>query len=297
MSITKGIPKVLKQETTVKTIVESLRETFTIDRKKRLHAGDSGFCSRSTVLNASYSGPGSNDAKSMLYMRIGSAVHDLIQNSLFKSGHLMFKEYKVMDIGVNLGGYVDIIAFINGRLTILELKTAGTSLPPTIKDGHRQQASIYSIITGLPAEVVYISRNVAGFDGRPLIKTYPLSLTRQDAADIMFQTVYAYLAVNNDVVGPIPAHMNESKCGYCSYKEFCWRGGEVPNGLRKATNKEHRQMIIEANETVEKLLDPVAMNERRTFLFNFLRDHGTEHAQKLFKETEDWTTLYQPPFI
>lgn len=292
--IRRGLPDVLKQETVEKVIIKSLERTFTVDRKNRLHAGDAGFCSRQSVLNASYSGDGKNDAKSMLYMNIGSAVHNLIQDSLHEGGRLLFKEYKVADIGINLGGYIDIICFMQGRIQILELKTAGTTLPGEIKEGHRQQATIYSLITGLEAQVVYVSRNVASYDGKVLIKAMPLNLTKESASDVMFSAAYSYFALQKGVVGPIPQSMNESKCGYCGYKEFCWRKGPVPNNLRLATKEEHKELIAKANSFVEEMIDPVKMKERRSGVLSFLSKNGTKHAKDLLVGS-DWSKLFRSP--
>lgn len=295
--ITKGLPKVLKQVSVAKAIVRSLEETYPVNRKNRLHAGDAGFCSRQSVLNASYQGEGRSDAKSMLYMKIGSAVHDLVQNGLYKAGHLMFKEYRVADIGINLGGYIDAIVFLEDRLMILEFKTAGSTLPGDIKEGHRQQATIYSAITGLEAQVVYISRNVAGYDGNVLIKAIPMVNTKEMMADVMFQAAYSHFALNMGVVGPVPAHMLESKCGYCGYKQFCWHGAGVPdtNAVKPATVKQHKELIGLAKEVVDEMVDPVKMDERRNSVLSYLSKNGTEHAQKLLA-TREWSELFRHPF-
>ncbi len=282
-------------ETVSKSIIKSLEQNFDINRKNRLHAGDAGFCARQSVLNASYIGPGKNDAKSMLYMRIGSAVHELIQQSLYDSGALLFKEYKLIDININMGGYVDAIVFLEGRIMILEFKTAGTTLPSEIKDGHRQQATLYSTVTGLEAQVVYVSRNVASYDGKVLIKAIPLSLTKQMASDVMFSAAYSHFALGMGVVGPIPANMSEPKCGYCGYKQFCWNHGEVPNGLKLAKNSENREIIKLANEVVEEMVDEKKMDERRTSLLNFLSKNGTENAKKILVG-KDWSTMFKRPF-
>lgn len=295
MTFQKGLPKQLTQTTVVKAIVKSLEQKFDIDRKNRLHAGDAGFCSRQSVLNASYSGPGSNDAKSMLYMTIGSAVHETVQNGLYNAGHLLFKEYKVADIGINLGGYIDAIVYLEDRIMILEFKTAGTTLPHEIKDGHRQQATIYSAITGLEAQVIYISRNVAGYDGKVLIKAIPLATSKETMSDVMFSAAYSHYALCMGVVGPVPVHMNESKCGYCGYKDFCWRHGPVPNNLVQATNKQHRELIGLANEMVHEIVDPIKMAERRTGVLQFLEKNGTEHAKRIL-EGKDWSKMFVPPF-
>lgn len=293
--ITKGLPKQLTMMTVTKKIIKSLEREYEVNRKNRLHAGDAGFCARQSVLNASYSGPGKSDAKSMLYMSIGSAVHNLVQDSLDQSGALLFREYKIPDIEINMGGYIDALAFVEDRIMILEFKTAGNTLPGEIKDGHREQATLYSVVTGLEAQVVYISRNVAGWDGKVLIKAMPLGLTRQSAADVAFSAAYSHFALQMGVVGPIPSNMVEQRCGYCSFKPFCWQKGEVPNGLRLATNKEHSELIKQANSVVDVLLDEEKMNQRRSGVLNFLSKNGTSHAKKLLVGT-DWSTLYRSPF-
>lgn len=270
-------------------ITNAMTYTYHVDRKTRMYAGDAGFCSRLGILNGLHQGEETSNAAGALYMGIGSAIHKAITDGLADKQKLLFAEYKLPDIGLNLGGYIDAIVYAEDHIQILEIKSCG-ALPSVIKAGHRSQASVYSIVTGLPAQVIYVSRSVASYVGDVYIRAIPLNSTVEILQDVLFNVVYSHLSMRENTLGPVPSHLTEPDCGYCRFKQICWHGGSIPESLTLATDDKHIELLKEAKEIVKQLTHPDEIKMRRNGVLKYLSENGSDAAKKLLTGT-DWEPL------
>src|SRR5690606_33434459 len=98
-------------DTISKLVVRGMSKINQRQRNGRLYASDAGFCARQTALQADRDDYEVQTAATTAYYAIGVTIEDLVLNGLYESGALLFKGYKLPDIGLNLGGYIDAIVF------------------------------------------------------------------------------------------------------------------------------------------------------------------------------------------
>lgn len=273
-------------------ITNGMTETYTVDRKTRMHGSEAGYCHRLCVFNGLVVGDNTTTATSRLYMKIGNAIHEAVTAAADKQKTLLYREYKLPDIGLNLGGYVDAIVYLPNtkKLALLEIKSCG-ALPGDIKDGHREQALFYHAVTGITPYVVYVSRNVSDFAGRVMIKPMKLNYTDDNVFEAVYSAAYAYYSMKLNVVGDIPFGMNTVKCKYCAYKTVCFGNSKIPKPLRLATLEESTEIMNDALAFTKAFLDADERKRRTHGIIKHLQAYGTEHAQSLLSSSIDWDSI------
>jgi CRISPR/Cas system-associated exonuclease Cas4 (RecB family) len=198
-------------------------------RRKNLYASDAAYCPRksSIIVNIPEEYKVITSSSGKLYMAIGSAVHEKIQLGLRNAGALIASEFRIDGLGISLGGYIDAIIRLNDEPRVLEIKTCG-NLPSKPKPEHVSQALTYSLVTGIPKPIMYyVSRSVAGWDGKLITRTFELEPSRQEyfvVAQNLYPPQYYSQAQR---LAEIPAHIRTAaNCGFCPFKNMCWGGGE-----------------------------------------------------------------------
>lgn len=256
-------------------------------KRNSFHASSGFHCPRRNFAHLFLSNKYSWQAKNELYTKIGISVHTAIQNALFLQNKVLFSEYRLPPLkNLNIGGYVDLIGLVDGKISVIEIKTCG-KLPTKPNKDHRKQAIVYSIITGFDAYLVYQSRNVADFKGVK-IETFKIDTNYQEMLDIMKVYYISELCVQKEKLPPIPAHFKSaSSCGYCPFKEKCWGDEKFP--FIDISLNEYSDILEEAEELAAKFIDDV--NERRNGILAFLSKNGTTTAKKLLKGRL-WDGLY-----
>lgn len=251
----------------------------------RLFASSAGECPRRNTLHASEEKRVKWTAAAELYTAIGTSVHKVLQDAMFSEEALLYSEYHLPEIdGLNLGGYVDAIALVEGKIAVVEIKTCG-KLPNEPRSEHRTQALIYSAITGLPAFILYQSRNVAGYDRQPLLKAYRVIATDEELVSILASLVVSTLAIRQERLLPIPAHFTGAKdCGFCPFKDFCWTGEK--GQWSEVTADEYGQLLEEAEQRAKAIVDD--KKKRRNGILKFLSRYGTVYAKKMLLN-ETWS--------
>lgn len=278
------------EDTISKLVVRGMSKINQRQRNGRLYASDAGFCARQTALQADRDEYEVQTAATTAYYAIGVTIEDLVLNGLYESGALLFKGYKLPDIGLNLGGYIDAIVFLNGRIRVLEVKSCG-QLPSVPKPTQAAQAMVYSAITGLPATLLYFSRSVANFKGELMLKEFPLPESDTQKRMTLYQVAYGHLAFMNKVIPAIPAHVtSKAQCGFCPFTGICWDGEEIKK-WRHVDPDTHLRLVNEANELVDILMDPAAVNDRRTGILKHLSRAGNSKAKELLRNT-DWSRFF-----
>ncbi len=155
-----------------------------------------------------------------LYHGMGNAAHDAIQNKLKDAGILHMAEgyLKIPQLG-NLGGYVDAVVNIDGRLSVIEIKTCG-KLPTLPRPEHAAQGALYGAVLGIKdVYILYVSRSVADWQGNPLIRLLKVDPEQQPKA--LMRTAYAAKCLSARIIPPTPSYIDNSKCRFCPFKEAC----------------------------------------------------------------------------
>lgn len=273
-------------------VAAGLTRDVAVSREGRLYASDAGLCEKKAVLNATSNGIITDSPASRGYFEMGNTIEELVMDGLFQSNALLFKQYRLPDVGINMGGYIDGIIVIHNHVRVLEVKSCG-KLPDFPKPHHAAQAYIYSAITGLPASLLYFSRSVAAFDGSLIMREFALEEYPEEKRAALFRAVLASLAVKAKVNPEKPSHMvSEAICkaAFCDHLATCWFAGAPANNWPTATPREMIALRDEAKVLTDKILSPASIVERRNGVFKHLQAHGNELAKRLFSEN-DWNSL------
>lgn len=259
------------------------------NRKGRLYASDSTFCARQGALSSSLEFDVPEPAEALAYKELGNKIEDLIIDSLHKKNAILFTQYVIPDVGLNIGGKVDGIIVVDNKIRVLEIKSCG-QLPGEPKLQHRAQALFYSAVTGLPASILYMSRNVAGFAGNILLREFKLDDLVEERAATVYRVALAHEANKAGLIPPRPYEItSEEQCGFCNFKSLCWHN-QRQEGVTLATPQQAFELSELANAHVERLMNPAALANRRVGVLNFIKLKGNPVAKSLLSSS-DWSTL------
>lgn len=260
------------------------------DRDGRIYASQAAVCARQAVLSSTRHDHQVQTAANSTYYALGNAIEDLVMKGLMKEGALFFREFRLPDVGLNLGGYIDGIIMVGGRIRVLEVKSCG-ELPAHPKLEHQAQAMVYSAITGLPPTLLYFSRSVADFSGTLKIREFALTPSIDEVKSTLFQVAYAREAIDAGIIPEIPAHFTgEKNCGWCPWKSHCWNGEPLPRPV--VSPDQHVDLVTKAKARVDALTDPDAMTRRRNGVLRHVSKHGYDAAKEAL--AGDWSTFLLP---
>lgn len=260
-----------------------------VERNGRLYASDAAYCPRQAVLNSNQTGDVIRPAAFKAYVELGNKVEDLVIEALHNVGALLFKQYRLPDFGINLGGKIDAIVVINGHIRILEIKSCG-ELPTKPKPYQASQALMYSAVTGLKSSLVYFSRHVADYSGQLKIRQFDLDVTGDEAKGALWFSAYAEFANRRKVLPSIPSHITaKSHCGFCSFTDSCF-GVEPFPPVQHVTPAVHAELVAETNAFVDDMMTPSKVQDRRNGILNFIMRNGSRATHE-FLADKDWTTI------
>lgn len=271
------------------TIIRGLTHEYHVSRDGRLYASDSGYCQRQTALSALRNEDVKQEPQTTAYFDLGKAVESLIVNSLYTQKTVMFTQYILPDVGMNLGGKIDAIIRLDGHpVTAIEIKSCG-SIPKEPYPEHLAQAYMYSGVTGLPTKLVYFGRNVINFSGKLQLKTFDLGYDISAISKTINRAALGYYSSLEGVLPNIPSHITSEKdCGFCPFKNVCWHGEK--SILASATKGQANAIIKQANDKTKEITDKDNTESRRNGIFRFLKTHGTQYAKDLLTSTK-WDDL------
>jgi hypothetical protein len=273
----------------VYSIIDGMRTRAFIHRdRSRLFAGDVGRCPRKAVLHHHI--PADTEvetsASGKLYMSIGSAVHAQVSDSLHNKKMLLFKEFRIPNLDLSLGGYVDDVIFMAGKVRNLEIKTCG-KLPDEIKFDHRQQALMYEAVTGIKGILLYVSRSVATWDGKIQMKAIELNSTPEELEQSLASAAIAHYFSAAGLMPRIPSYFtSESDCTYCPFARICW--GEDAAPLPMATPVEREALMTKVQTKVAELKERTP--QRRNGVLKHIAENGGEIAREILS-AGDWSTM------
>lgn len=248
----------------------------------RLH-GSTAYCPRHESLASNFSWETRLKPAAALYQGVGVGVEKALQDGLLMSGGLMANNIKIpASPDINFGGEVDAIVLADEKLWVLEIKTIGTlPVQPLIK--HRFQALTYSLFTGLPARIIYVSRSIAkyynGADGQQvqevLMKEFELPFNHATLKSVAHTLFLGHLYSDALKLAPIPSGFSETvHCKYCPFVPMCWKGEPAPLVETKPVLVD--LIDRQAKDAAIKFVDDLEM--RRNEFINHMINNGTALA-------------------
>lgn len=225
-------------------------------RRARFFAGDIGFCSRAsaTFCLVSPEFVVQENCASQFYFNGGNAFHEVIDNAYEKAGILIATEYRLPDIGLNLGGRIDNVIKLDGNYALVENKTCG-SVPGAAKPQHLSQLMVYLLITGIDRGFLYyISRNVADFGGVLKSAEFEVIPSEEDLRFTAYTMCVAYYSTMMKKQPPIPTNIKtRSRCGFCPFISSCWDSSELV-GVEQMTDTEFLKVHAAAEDHANRLM-------------------------------------------
>ena len=195
-------------------------------RKGRIFGSDGIVCPRKTVLlhHVEKHQKSKTSAASRLYFKMGDGMQEVLGVGLENAGMLVFEEWKIDDSEVSIGERIDWIVIKDGKLRGIEAKTCN-KLPNEAKSAHVFQARTYQLMTGLPFDVLYASRNVADFHGNLKIASFELEWNEEIEWDTAERMATIHVYDKHNLLPDIPSNKTSaSACSWCPFKSRCWDG-------------------------------------------------------------------------
>lgn len=281
------------RETVGHLVTSGLADFEKRSRGGRLYASEAGYCERQGTVLAITESHELSSASSTMYKLLGDSIEKLVLDALYTQDVLLFRQFHIPEVGLDLGGYIDAIVYLNGKITALEVKSCG-QLPSSPKPQHLHQAAIYSAITGLPAILYYVSRHVAGYDGTLKQAEFFIPVNGEVQRNALYRAALSHLCVLEGVTPNKPSHLkDEGDCGFCPLKPQCWHDAERLGWPEDISPSLAMSLTREATALVDDLLSREATQERRNGILKHLSRAGNSTAKTLLRE-RDWAPLVYP---
>lgn len=263
-------------------ILDGMRSTSSLHRDgPKFYAGDVAHCPRRAVKFLTTDRNTTISPSSTVYMKLGNTIHEIISDALFKADALIFKEFRLPPSeDPDIRGIIDNIFFASGNKVMgMEVKSCG-NIPASPKRDHIDQATMYSAVVGLEFVVVYVSRKVAGFDGKLMIKSFELECTERDMLNALTKACLASYAHRDGVLPPIPTGFTKADCGFCPFIDECW--DEEPMILPEAKPAHVERLYEEAEARARVILGERV--SRRNGIIKHLQRYTSPSVQKRLDE-------------
>ena len=284
-----------KDESLLGLVVSGLTWYSEGERTGRLYASSDSLCEKKAVLDSNTGGTQLESATKTFYIEGGNMTEDLVRRGLENKKRLLWSEYKIPDIGINVGGRIDGIIALDDRLWVLEIKQIN-NLPSSPKPIHAAQATTYSAFVGLPAVILYIDRKVAGFEQRLLGKSFVLDTSYENRFKYLFNLALADLCNENKVIPRKPDHMKKSWCqtAYCNWQQKCWDTDTnydywLAKGFEPITRSLEEDLRGEAFRIVsEALEDDIVLDRMRGVLNHIQNESRYTDAVEVWLKDKNW---------
>ena len=264
----------------------------------RLYVSSSGFCERKAALDATMPDRYGFSGVSNAYMRLGKAMETILLEGAYNSGRLLFADYSLPPIGLNVGGKVDGIMEYRGKAYVVEIKSIAylpkedekTILLNPRYGQNVAQTSLYSAITGLPAMILFFSRFVkaSGKSTNLAIKPIDLEFNIDRLKPYVESLALSSFAISENVLPDIPDDFDMlTHCGFCSFKQNCWDSGYF---VLDENDEKLEQLQLKAKKFADHFMSQEEIEKRRHGVLKQISTNGTIHAEKLLHK-KDWKNV------
>lgn len=241
-----------------------LTESITKGGRARPFASKAGYCPTANWFMGDSKGDFVVGASMKLYQGIGNGVEAELVAGAERKGIMLGTQVKLpTPKGVDIGGFIDLIALgPDGSPVLYEVKTC-TNIPNKIKPEHAAQAATYWLFSGMErVEVIYVSRKVQNFpDPTPLIKTFVFDPTEwQNEINNVFVTLETF---NLGKPPQRPAHfVRNRQCMFCDFANRCWDmsdtdflGNRQMTEVESKADKHKHKVLAERRNYVVRTLE------------------------------------------
>ena len=270
---------------------------FKKSRNGRLHASDV-LCERKAVYDSNWEGEEIETPDKYHFIKGGMVSEEINKYSLKETASLLFDEYKMPDIGINLGGRVDAIVHYKNKLWVVEMKQIG-SLPTSPKKYHESQTMLYSAITGLPAILYYVDRKViTPFPQTPSHRAFFLDSGYDNRFKYLSRAVKSNLYNESKLIPDKPIYLKKSWCpSHCKLKEVCWGGESFPSndgleGFMRATVKQIKEIEVNGDKITKQLLNREVLKDRFNGVLSFLEKNSRHKITKQLLSGQEWDDYF-----
>lgn len=233
-------------------------------KRKRPIASKVGFCPTANWFAMNTEVDSVVTPAMKLYQGIGNGVEAEVVAAYERNGVLLGTQVMLpTPQGVDLGGFIDMIALNGqGEPALYEIKTCST-IPSKIKSEHAAQVAAYWLFSGFErCYVIYVSRKVQNYpDPSPLIKVFDFDPTTYE---VEISNVFMSLVTSGASLPPSrpPTHRENNECSFCAFKSKCW---DSSASFMQA--RDYSRFFNDAQILMEKVL-----RERKMFLRNTLEN-------------------------
>lgn len=236
-----------------KLFVKGLNTSYPV-RRNRFFVSDM-ICSRKSTLFTLMPEDARTPwgAAASLYTETGNAAHELVTKSFENLGILLAAEIRTPDNSFNLGGRIDNVIDLDGQPMIIEVKTTG-ALPGSPKKEHENQAVLYTMLTGVPSTLFYISRSIADYAGKIISAEFELHPSAEQLYEAALNLTTSYYSALRKKVPPKPMKFtSKSSCGRCPFLDMCWGDEEFP--AEELSGAEQLQILEIAHKEAKRLIE------------------------------------------
>lgn len=217
------------QDSETERAIRFLNELIPGKKRKRPIASKAGYCPTANWFSINTEEESFVGGSMKLYQGIGNGVEEEIVKAYERNGVLLGTQVLLpLPEGVDLGGFIDMIALNgSGEPSLYEIKTC-TNIPSKIKDEHAAQVAAYWTFSGIKkCYVIYVSRKVQNFpDPTPLIKVFQFDETEEEN-QIKIDNLFLSLVTSGASLPPARpvTYREKNECVFCNYKSTCWNSG------------------------------------------------------------------------
>lgn len=274
--IRKGNP--FKHTDVESAILKGLPESYPLHRDEKKFMASDPSCPRKMVKYFYTTRRGVFTPASKAYMAIGVSIHEMVTDALYKSSRLIFKEFKLPPREKpDIRGIIDAIFLgADDKIMGLEIKSCG-NLPGRPRDEHELQALIYSALSGLDFSILYVSRKVAGYDGKLMLKSFDVECTDDMMKHALTKMCVAYFADAKEVLPHVPPTFSrDNECRFCPFQDECW--DDEKEDLPTADIMLMEAIYEKAEERAEKIL--LERESARSGILKHIQRHASPDVQK-----------------
>lgn len=257
MKFATGSDHITTKDSETSNVITMLTSRGNSNKRVRPYAADAGFCpTKNWIIINTDQEAAIVPAHLKLYQGIGNGIEEVVVEGFNTHGNLLSTQIKLPNppksFGVDVGGYIDMIAFDRfGRTAAYEIKSTG-SMPHEPKSNHLAQAMTYACLGGLDVVyIVYVGRQVQAYpDMAPLVRVFELDV-QELLHSYMTTIVLSCHSLRNQTAPLRPAHFRKSsECNFCPVAQQCWN--EI--GFEFQTAQESVENFAEAEKTATELI-------------------------------------------
>jgi len=247
-------------------IVSNFQEVKVINRNGRLSpTTGAGYCNRQSYLYGTRVLNSDWDAPSQLYANIGISAEKFVADNL--GDNLIASNIRIYDSeDIRLGGEIDMIVWLNGRINLLENKTC-SELPKEPKPYQKSQLGVYMSYYQSHGILYYVSRSVMDNKRNLKCAQFDIPYSHEQTLNIVTNIFFSRLCIDNNLY-PMKLISKRSDCGFCDFQNLCWNHVMLENLNAEMDMTEYLETLLLAQVKANEFMLPENLDIRRRELYD-----------------------------